>query len=252
MRLRQVALVAADLDAVVARLCATLALEVSYRDPGVEIFGLRNAVMPIGDTFLEVVSPMTGDTTAGRYLERRGGDGGYMVMIQSDDFAADRSRFDALGIRMVWSIELDDIRGMHLHPRDTGGAILSFDQPVPEEDWRWAGPEWRGHRGGHGATEIVAVELQSDEPQRLAQRWGEIVGRTAVESGGAWAIELDRGRIRFVASEDQRGEGVSGFDVLVDDLNALRERAARAGALRPDGALDLCGTRVRLVARVNA
>ena len=34
--------------------------------------------MPVGDTFLEVVSPIDPKATAERYLARRGGDGGYM------------------------------------------------------------------------------------------------------------------------------------------------------------------------------
>ena len=46
-----------------------LDLEVGFRDPGVELFGLRNAVIPVGDTFLEVVSPIKEGTTAGRLLE---------------------------------------------------------------------------------------------------------------------------------------------------------------------------------------
>src|SRR5262245_31647037 len=143
MRLRQVALVAKELEPVVDDLCAVLGVDVSFRDPGVEVYGLRNAVMPIGDTFLEVVSPVRDDATAARYLERRGGDGGYMVMVQSDDLDADCERLDKLGVRIVWGIDLDDIRGRHLHPRDVGGAILSLDTPVPASAWRWAGPEWQ-------------------------------------------------------------------------------------------------------------
>ena len=41
-------------------------VEVAFRDPGVAAFGLQNAVMPIGRTFLEVVSPVQEGTTAGR------------------------------------------------------------------------------------------------------------------------------------------------------------------------------------------
>jgi hypothetical protein len=80
-RLRQVALVARELDPVVAALERTLGLAVAFRDPGVAEFGLRNALFPVGDQFLEVVSPTQPGTTAGRLLERRGGDGGYMVIV---------------------------------------------------------------------------------------------------------------------------------------------------------------------------
>ena len=57
MRLRQVALVAGDLDRNVGELCEVLGIDVAYNDPNMVVFGLVNAVMPVGDTFLEVVSP---------------------------------------------------------------------------------------------------------------------------------------------------------------------------------------------------
>ncbi len=75
-RLRQAVLAARDLDAVAGELRAELGLGEPYADPGVGYFGLRNAVFALGDTFLEVVSPVEPDTAAGRLLERHGGDCG--------------------------------------------------------------------------------------------------------------------------------------------------------------------------------
>jgi hypothetical protein len=123
MRLRQIALVARELEPTVEALCDVLGVEVAFHDPGVEVFGLRNAVMPLGDTFLEVVSPERPGTSAGRLLERRGGDGGYMVIVQSQDREGDRSRMQRLGVRIVWEANLDDAATLHLHPRDVGGWI---------------------------------------------------------------------------------------------------------------------------------
>ena len=57
VRLRQIALVARDLDAVVGELHDAFGLEVAFRDPSVAAFGLHNAVLPIGNQFIEVVSP---------------------------------------------------------------------------------------------------------------------------------------------------------------------------------------------------
>src|SRR3712207_1913086 len=144
LRLRQVVLVARELEPVVARLREALPLGEPFHDPGVGHFGLRNAVMALGDTFVEVVSPVQEGTTAGRYLDRRGGDGGYMVMFQVDDLAGARERVKALGVRTVWSLDLDDISDDHLHPRDMGGAIVALDECRPEGSWRWGGPAWEG------------------------------------------------------------------------------------------------------------
>ena len=247
MRLRQIALVAGKLTPVVDDLRAVLGIDVGFNDPGVRMFGLENAVMPVGDTFLEVVSPVEEGTTAGRYLERRGGDGGYMVMIQTDDFRADRARLDALGVRIVWSAELDDISGMHLHPRDVGGAILSLDQPLPPESWRWGGPEWKEHVRRESVSEIATAEIQSDDPERLAHRWGDVLAREARKSGAGWEIRLDRGALRFVRATDGRGEGLGGFDVAVANRERVLAAARSRGITRRGDTIEVAGVRVKLV-----
>ena len=116
IRLRQVALVAHDLDEVVSQLCDQLGLTVCFTDPGVAAFGLRNALMMIGDQFLEVVSPTRGGTTAGRLLDKRGGDGGYMVLYEVDDLDEREAHLAEMGVRIVWRGDLPTIRGRHLHP----------------------------------------------------------------------------------------------------------------------------------------
>src|SRR5205085_6906235 len=103
-RLRQAVLAARDLDAVAGLLKTELGLGEPFADPGVEYFGLRNAVFALGDTFLEVVSPLRSGTSAGRLLERRGGDCGYMLMFQVPDLAAARERARAAGIREVFEV----------------------------------------------------------------------------------------------------------------------------------------------------
>jgi glyoxalase-like protein len=248
MRLRQIALVARDLDPVVADLCAVLGIAVAFRDPGVGVFGLHNAVMPIGDTFLEVVSPIEANATAARYLERRGGDGGYMVLLQCDDLDADRKRVADLGVRIVWSADLPDIRGTHLHPSDVGGAILSLDAATPPESWRWAGPDWRQHMHTEVASEITAVEIQSDDPLALARRWSQVLARPVAETAaGIIRIVLDQGAIRFVRAMDGRGDGVGGIDVAMNDRERLLTAAGARGIPVQDSHVMICGTRIGLV-----
>jgi Glyoxalase-like domain len=193
-RLRQAVLAARDLDAAVDELRAALPLGEPYADPGVGFFGLRNAVMPLGDTFVEVVSPVQDETAAGRFLDRRG-DGAYMAMFQVDDLAGARARAAALGVREVWSIELPDISAVHLHPADVGAAIVSLDSPVPPESWRWGG-RWRPH----GSAHTTGLTLSSPDPDALAARWRELLG----------GLELDDGRIDVVADEI---EGIEAFHV---------------------------------------
>ena len=121
IRLRQVALVAQERDPVVAALCAHLGVTVCFEDPGVEVFGLHNALMTIGDQFIEVVSPVEEGTTAGRLLDRRSGDGGYMAIFECDDLDRRVDLVTAAGVRIVFEADAPEIRGRHLHPATSVG-----------------------------------------------------------------------------------------------------------------------------------
>ena len=92
IRLRQIALVANKLAPVIDDLKAVFGLEVCFIDPGVGVFGLENSLLPVGNNFIEVVAPIKEGTAGGRYLKRRGGDGGYMVICQCDSHAAQLER----------------------------------------------------------------------------------------------------------------------------------------------------------------
>ncbi len=248
MRLRQVALVARELEPVVRELCAVLGVEVAYRDPLVKLFGLHTALLPIGETFLEVVSPTQDGTTAGRLLERRAGDGGYMVILQTRDLEAERRRVEALGVRVVWETKIEGAATIHLHPKDLGGAIVSLDVMDPPDSWAWAGPHWKSHVRREVVSEIVAVELQGADPAAMAARWAEVLGRPPAERAGeTYRIPLEAGTLRFVPDRDGRGDGVSGLDLRGDAERVLA--AARTRSLPYDGdAVQICGTRLWIVA----
>jgi len=243
MRLRQVALVARELEPIVEDLCDVLGLDVAYNDPNVAVFGLENAVMPVGNTFLEVVSPAQEQTTAGRYLERRGGDGGYMLILQTRDLGRERERIEKLGVRVVWEIDTGRAKVIHLHPRDIGSALVSFDQMSEWDAWEWAGPDWRSKVRRDSTTGIVAAELQSEDPEHGAARWSEVLGipRHGLE------IPLEEGTLRFAEVTDERGEGLGGIDVATMNAPEVLRRARDRDLPIKGNCLTLCGVRVRLV-----
>lgn len=241
MRLRQIALAARDLAATVDTLCEVLGIEVAFNDPGVGVFGLENAVMPLGETFLEVVSPARADTTAGRWIERRGGDSGYMVIFQVSELASARERLAKLGVRAVWEGKQKGAATLHLHPRDVGGAIVSLDTMEEPGAWEWAGPKWREYVRTEVTRAIVGAELEGPEPEKLAARWSEVLARPlARDTEGRSSIAVEGGVLRFVRGAS---DGVAG--VLLDVANRERFRVAaqKHGVLEPDGAACIAGTR---------
>jgi Glyoxalase-like domain len=190
-RLRQAVVAAADRDEVVAAWTGELGLGAPFHDPGVETFGLHNSVLPVGDTFLEVVSPLVpGDRCpAERFMLRMGGDCGYMAIFQVEDIDAARAHLDRCGLRRVLDIDLDDIRASHVHPADVGAAIVSFDQPTPSAAWRWAGPGWAGQVRTEVVTGLAGIRLAAEDPAALVERWGTALaieprdGRLALPDG---------------------------------------------------------------------
>ena len=254
-RLRQVCLVAHDLDRTVDDLCNVFDISVCHRDPNVAKYGLLNALMPVGTSFIEVVSPsMPGRATAaGRYLERRGGDGGYMVINDCDDVARFRTRAQQLGIRIV---EDRTYQGkadlLQLHPADTGGAILEFDHHVGGDSlhgaYHWAGPEWQKHVRTTRVSAIEDVTLQSADPTALAARWAAIFERDITLADGAASVRSDNANMHFVQITDGRGEGLSSISLAVTNRAAIVAAAHARGLTvsHDQREVQLCGMRFEL------
>jgi hypothetical protein len=224
VRLRQGVLVARELEPVAEQLKEGLGLDEPFRDPGVAAFGLTNAVFALGDCFLEIVSPAQPDTAAGRYLERHGGDGGYMVMFDLEDLDAARGRLSQAGVRVVWQIDLPDISGTHLHPADMRGAIVSIDASRPYGSWRWGGPEWTSRFGSGAAGRLAGVTISVADPSTVAARWAQVLGVTADggEDNGAAAptLALEDAEVRFAAEQDPVAEGLS--EIVIELPRAVR------------------------------
>ena len=252
LRLRQICLVSPTLEPAVGTLCDVLGISICYRDPAVEKYGLVNAVMPVGNTFLEVVAPTKDGTAAGRYIARRNGEGGYMVIIDCDDIAPWIDHVAAVGVRIAADLNYaGEYRGLQLHPRDTGGALLeinwSHDGANLAGPYHPAGPDWHGATGAAAAAAITAAEIQSDDPAALAARWGHILQKPVQTVGGIATLALEMGSLRFVPATDGRGEGLGGIDVRVTDRARALRQAAALGIAVTGGMLTICGTRIRLV-----
>jgi len=221
IRLRQVALAARHLDRTVDALCSEFGLTICYRDPGVATFGLVNALMTIGDQFLEVVAPAQEGTTAGRLLDKRcpgdpAGVTGYMAIYQVDDLDVREQHLTGHGVRIVWRGDFAAIRGRHLHPADVGGAIVSIDEPTPPESWTWAGADWQAHGDTSVVTAIAGVTVRATDPAAMHARWRDLGVDHAV---------------RF----EPAGDGPEG----IDELELVAADRARAGEVRRLGQLTI-------------
>ena len=125
---------------------------------------------------------------------------------------------------------------------------MSLDAAAPPSSWQWAGPEWLHAVRMDVVSEITAVELQTDDPLALAQRWSQVLNRPVAQTaGGVVRIVLDQGASRFVQASDGRGAGISGIDLAVIDRPRVMAAARDRGIPATEDHITICGTRIRLV-----
>jgi hypothetical protein len=249
MRLRQIALVAHDLAPVAEQLNAVFGLKVAYRDPAVAKYGLVNVVMPAGGDFLEIVQPVTADASAVRYLARRGGDAGYMLIFQAPDAAAQAVRLAAEGVRIVAQVGTPHYTFRHFHPSDFNGVLVSIDTAGDGADWNeryghWppAGPDWRD-LGAPDVRGILGATVQAKDPLAVAQRWSALLQAPSKDA----TLTFDGAALRFVEPVDTGGSGIVGVDIAVRDPAAALVHAEARGVPVESGAVRIGGVWFRPV-----
>ena len=255
LTLRQICLVAEKLQPVIDDLVAVLGVEICHVDPQVEVFGLENALVAVDTNFIEVVAPITENTAAGRYLDRRGGNGGYMVIIQADNAeiqAACRERAADLNIRVAFETPHDNGNYLQFHPTDTGGSFLEIDWDLnnnPIGNWAPAGGTgWENHIRTDVISALKGVEIQSTDPENLAERWRRITGiELHKNAADCPELRLNNAVIRFIQADDGRGEGLGGIDIETSDPKKLLQEAEDRGLKISNTQVMICGVRFNLV-----
>lgn len=250
--LRQFALVAPALEPAIHSLAEVLGAPRAFVDPAVGVWGLENTLLAIGTDFLEVVAPVKPGTAAGRFLDRRGGAGGYMVITQALSeaaYAAAIARAQAAGVRIAFEVDRPGWSLRQLHPADMGASFLEFDWDGIGEargNWHAAGGEaWRAN-AGDPRMGFAGGTLQGDDPEALAARWADMLGVAPQRDGAGYAVALSGAVLRFVETADDRGPGLAGIDVRAPDRAAILARAAAHGCKVEGEAFDLCGVRFTL------
>lgn len=251
LRLRQVCLVAPALEPVVGDIAAIFGLKVCHRDPNVARYGLENALFPAGEAFIEVVAPTRAGTAAGRFLERHGGRGGYMVILDCEDAERSRAHDESMGIRIANLIEYQDYTGVQLHPRDTGAAMIEFNHTRGGErldgPYHPAGPNWQSAVSDALTLRLVAVEIEAPDPMAFGARWAALLQRPRLVEDRRCRIALDGGDIRFRKTADAKQEALfARIELEVRDRAAVLDAAKARGYAVKNGTFALAGVKFAL------
>lgn len=250
LRLRQVCLVAPDLEPAATNLKQIFGLEECHRDPAVGAYGLENVLLPVGSDFLEIVAPTRDGTAAGRFLARNGARHGYMIIMDCDDPARRQAHCEGVGVRTAHRIEREAYLGVQLHPRDTGGAMLEFNRTAgggdPLGPYGPAGAHWQSAIRTDVSRSLLAVEMECADPGGFAAHWGRILERPAQAlAGRCWRIRLDAGEIVFLPGAGE-GAVLAGLVLEVVDRERVTQVARARGCLNEAGEIEVCGVRFRL------
>lgn len=165
-----------------------------------EWFGLENALLPLGRSFFEVVSPIKADSAGARFLDRHGDAAGYMLEVQVPDILKVEKNLSGQGVKIVhrpgrvgddepgsdWT-GLNDpgLTGIHWHPREMG-CIVETAQHSPPENWLYAGSDWQDELetrsssvfpdGSGVGVRFCGADLAVDDPAATATRWCDGLG----------------------------------------------------------------------------
>ena len=167
-RLRHYVIAAKDLDAVCNEIYRVLDLEPLPKegpDPTLA-FGFRTTMMRIGTTMLEVVSPTREKHQLQDFFVERGGDGGFMVVMQTYDDDALLARAAAEGHKLAF--EIPSFQGQHLMQFDykTFGTRFEFYKYTPEDNW-WGNPLGRPYKDAKVSRTSGPPRSRSRTPAQL-------------------------------------------------------------------------------------
>lgn len=251
LRLRQLCLVTNNLNQTERDLKSIFGLEVCHRDPGVEKFGLHNFLMPIGTNFLEVVAPFQENTSAGRYLQKKGGDSGYMIIMQCDDVKNTKDRILSLGHRLILDNKTSETEGIQIHPKDLPGAIAEFRSNKGNQDvngpWAPAGHNWTSFQNSGPTDQIDSVTIQSKNPSRLASKWSETLDRPINKNTDEISsINLDNSTLHFIKNPNNDTEGIVSIGLQVNNLQKILSTAILRGCKTTLDSVIVCGVRFKL------
>jgi catechol 2,3-dioxygenase-like lactoylglutathione lyase family enzyme len=242
--IRQVAAIVDDLEPAVALLHDLFDIEPSVRQELTE-FGLINAVLPIGDQFLELLQPIDEESSGWRYLQKRG-PGFYMLIFESDEGLRAQTEADRVGIPVVWTADNDRFVSVHFHPRATAHTLVSVDTSKVVDGWPAAGPDWRDFVHTDVLTGIHVFRIAGPDIQAMKAPVEALFGFDCESRAPRGDTDVDRARvghsgtyIDFVSPTSdaahlatwlrEHGPGPSGIEVQVKSLDEALARADTRG-----------------------
>jgi methylmalonyl-CoA/ethylmalonyl-CoA epimerase len=126
-RLDHIAVLVSDLDGALTFWQDKLGLPLDHVET-ISSMEVKIAFLPLGESEIELVQPLTEDSGLARYLVKRG-PGLHHICIEVDDIAAKLAELSSKDVRMIDAepVVMDDGRKLaFIHPHSTGGVLVEL------------------------------------------------------------------------------------------------------------------------------
>jgi lactoylglutathione lyase/methylmalonyl-CoA/ethylmalonyl-CoA epimerase len=91
--------------------------------------GVKVCFLPVGDSEIELLEPLSGDGPLAKFLENKG-EGIHHICLEVDDIDRELQNLEAKGIQLIDKVSRPGAVGKvaFLHPRSTKGVLLELVQ----------------------------------------------------------------------------------------------------------------------------
>ena len=128
-KIEHVAIAVSDLDAAIEHYHQVWGAEVEHRETVLDQ-GVDEAMLPVGESYLQLLGATSPDTTVGRFLAKQG-EGLHHIAFEVEDLSATLAQLKARGVRLIDEEPRLGSRG-HLvafvHPRANHGLLVELIQ----------------------------------------------------------------------------------------------------------------------------
>ena len=128
-RIDHVGFAVPDLDEAKAFYAAAFGLEVVHEEVNEEQ-GVREAMLRVGDSYIQLLAPLSPESTIAKFLDRSG-PGIQQVAFGVDDVVATAESLRAAGVRVLYDQPKRGTAGSLVnfaHPKDCGGVLIELVQ----------------------------------------------------------------------------------------------------------------------------
>jgi methylmalonyl-CoA epimerase len=130
-RIDHIGVVVRDLDEAVELYGTRFRMPEAHRET-VEAFDVEAVLLDVGDGHVELLRPLSTESSIGRFLERNG-PGLHHVAYRTDDIDSALHAVREAGLRLIDEEPrrgIRDSRVAFLHPKSTGGVLTELVEPA--------------------------------------------------------------------------------------------------------------------------